>query len=224
MDPKHIGLALSLHQKTRSRKYVNLFNRAGHCLSYNQVLQIDTSLAQQTLQTLDKVTGAVTPPNLLAVLPPEHSQVSKRSPILQVTADNIDILTDTPNGKNTFHGTQMVAFQHGCASTENVLESIVVGQETTLDVPDIVSEIFQVQTSCKIEPIFSQPVTSSMYEQSDKIEESVKSEQALDYAFFLNRQNKEERLGWTEFNSNLTSKNPETTAVGYMPTDIEPSS
>ena len=35
----------------------------------------------------------------------------------------------------------------------------MVGQETTLDVPDIVSEIFQVQTSCKIEPIFSQPVT-----------------------------------------------------------------
>ena len=74
---------------------VNLFNRAGHCLSYNQVLQIDTSLAQQTLQTLDKVTGAVTPSNLLAGLPPEHSQVSKRSPILQITADNIDILTDT---------------------------------------------------------------------------------------------------------------------------------
>ena len=47
----------------------------------------------------------------------------------------------------------------------------------------------------------------------------MKSAQALDYAFdyafFLNRQNKEERLGWTEFNSNLTSKNPETTAVGY---------
>ena len=124
MDPKHIGLALSLHQKTRSRKYVNLFNRVGHCLSYNQVRPIDTSLAQQTLQTLDKVTEAVTPPNLLAGLPPEHSQVSKRSPILQVTADNIDILTDTLDGKNTFHGTQMVAFQRGCASTDNVLESI----------------------------------------------------------------------------------------------------
>jgi len=85
---------------------------------------------------------------------------------------------------------EMVAFQRGCASTENVLESIVVGQETTLDVPDIVSEIFQVQTSCKIEPIFSQPVTSSMYEQSDKIKESVKSAQVLNYVFFLNRQNK----------------------------------
>jgi len=36
--PKHVGLACTLHQATRSKDLVRLFNKAGHCLSYEQVL------------------------------------------------------------------------------------------------------------------------------------------------------------------------------------------
>ena len=42
---KHVGLASSLHQATRSKHLVNLFHKAGHCLSCKQVLQLDTSRA-----------------------------------------------------------------------------------------------------------------------------------------------------------------------------------
>lgn len=38
--PKHVGLACALHQATRSKDLVRLFNKAGHCLSYEQVLQV----------------------------------------------------------------------------------------------------------------------------------------------------------------------------------------
>lgn len=54
LTPKHIGLVFSLN---RSKKLVTLFNRAGHCISYRQLLQIDTALANETLNSLDYVTG-----------------------------------------------------------------------------------------------------------------------------------------------------------------------
>lgn len=60
--PKHV---CTLHQATRSKDLVRLFHKAGHCLSYEQVLQVDTSLAEFTLTTLDGETGAVIPPNMV---------------------------------------------------------------------------------------------------------------------------------------------------------------
>ena len=35
--PKHVGLGSPLHQSTRSKKLVNLFHRAGHCLPYTDL-------------------------------------------------------------------------------------------------------------------------------------------------------------------------------------------
>ena len=36
--PKHIGLGCTLDQVTRSKDLVNLFNKAGYVLSYDQIL------------------------------------------------------------------------------------------------------------------------------------------------------------------------------------------
>jgi hypothetical protein len=91
--PKHIGLASTLHQLTRSKHLVELFHRAGHILSYKQVLKIDTALAEHTLQSMNRDNGAVVPPNL-------SSDV-----FTHYTADNIDINDSTLDGKNTFHAT-----------------------------------------------------------------------------------------------------------------------
>ncbi len=54
LTPKHIGLALSLN---RSKKLITLFNKAGHCMSYRQLLQVNTALAEVTLDSLDYTTG-----------------------------------------------------------------------------------------------------------------------------------------------------------------------
>ena len=40
--PKHIVLGCTLHQTTRSKQFIKLFQRAGHVLSYEQILHIDT--------------------------------------------------------------------------------------------------------------------------------------------------------------------------------------
>ena len=96
--PKHIGLASTLHQATRSKDLVELFNKAGHCLSYGQMLQVDTSLAESTLKTMDQATRAIFPPNIVA------------NKFIHYTADNIDILDESLDGKNTFHATQMATW------------------------------------------------------------------------------------------------------------------
>ena len=40
--PKHVGLASTLHQMTRSRQLVTLFHKADHIISYNDLLCVDT--------------------------------------------------------------------------------------------------------------------------------------------------------------------------------------
>lgn len=64
--PKHIGLASTLHQTTRSKELVRLFHNAGHIISYENVLQVDKSLAESTLKAMNTENGAVVPPNLVA--------------------------------------------------------------------------------------------------------------------------------------------------------------
>jgi len=101
LTPKHIELALVLHQATRSKDLVELFNKAGNCMSYEQVLQVDTALAESTLKSMDQATGAIIPPNIVA------------DKFIHYTTDNIDILDETLDGKNTFHATQMAVWQRG---------------------------------------------------------------------------------------------------------------
>ena len=104
--PKHVGLAMTLHQATRSKDLVRLFHKAGHTLSYEQVLRVDTALAGNTLESIDYETGAVIP----------TSFVKDKS--VHFTAENIDILDEALDGKNTFHATRAAAWQRGQTSDE----------------------------------------------------------------------------------------------------------
>ena len=78
MIPKHIGLASSLHQATRSKDLVHMFYRAGHIMSYHDILKLDTALAENTLQTMSS-DGSVLPPNLV------------KDQFVHFSADKIDI-------------------------------------------------------------------------------------------------------------------------------------
>ena len=87
LTPKHIGLASSsLHQATRSKDLVHMFYRAGHIISYHDILKLDTALAENTLQTMS-TDGSVLPPNLV------------KDRFVHFFADNIDINDRTLNGK-----------------------------------------------------------------------------------------------------------------------------
>ena len=37
MFPKHVGLAISLKNNLRSKEYITLLNKNGHCISYDEV-------------------------------------------------------------------------------------------------------------------------------------------------------------------------------------------
>ena len=72
-----------------------MLHYAGHSLSYKQLLTMDTGLAEAVLVSLDEETGAAIPPNLVT------------GKFVMFSADNIDILDETLDGKNTFHATQV---------------------------------------------------------------------------------------------------------------------
>ena len=55
--PKHIGLVSTLHQYLRSNDIVNLINKAGHCIIYEDLLKIDKTLVENALESIDKDTG-----------------------------------------------------------------------------------------------------------------------------------------------------------------------
>ena len=112
-----------MHQATCCKDLVQLFHNAGHCLSYDQTLQVDTALAESTLKSLDEESGAVIPSNI------------SFGKILHFTADNIDILDEMLDGKNTFHATQMAVWQRR-SSPDATLKQLKATSRQTLKVSD----------------------------------------------------------------------------------------
>ena len=123
--PKHVGLRCTLHQVTRSKDLVNLFNKDGHFLSYNQILQKDT---ESVLSSLNPDTGNVVPPNL------------NRGNFIHFSADNTDILDETLDGKNTFHATQIAAWQRGSEDVPFV-DGVRPSNKRSLDAPESMDKV-----------------------------------------------------------------------------------
>lgn len=228
ITPKHIGLAVTLHHK-RSQKLVTLFNRAGHCLTYRQLLQVYTSLAEVTLDTLDYSTGAVIPSNLIPYPskdPQENPEIELLPivpPFLHITADNIDKITDTLDGKKSFHGTQMVVFQRGAKSTDQVLNTLKMKQKVSLQVPEIMNEIFEPEAQPREEPVLTDAANLDWYAFEPK-SDSVKVAESKDLAFIISRENMadDQRIGWTEHNKLISTNHSGITASAFMPLILNP--
>ncbi len=103
---------------------VTLLHNAGHSIAYKDILKIDTSLAQKTIESMSKENGGVIPPNFEA------------GRFTHFCIDNIDINDCTINGQNTFHATQMTAWQLGPAPYP-VLSELKPSKDTQLNVPEV---------------------------------------------------------------------------------------
>ena len=99
--PKHISLASTLPQATRSKELVQLCHNAGHVISYHSLLQVETTMAEKTLRAMDPETGAVTPPNFVP------------GRFTHFTCDNIDINDASLDGNDSLHATQVASWQCG---------------------------------------------------------------------------------------------------------------
>ena len=97
--PKQIGLAMAVHHLTGSEVLITLLNCMGHCSSYSEVQEVDTSLAVEVTAMAEQF-GTVMPSNI------------SPGPFIQFAADNNDLEEETLDGKNTTHTTTtMVVYQ-----------------------------------------------------------------------------------------------------------------
>ena len=113
LTPKHIGLGLALHQATRSENLVQLFNSANHTVGIKTVHRIDNAVAKNVLDKFVENEYVYVPDNI------------DGERLIQFSCDNIDVLEATLDGKNTFHCTQMMAWQRSSDNslTENLVQS-----------------------------------------------------------------------------------------------------
>lgn len=97
--PKHTSLAICVHHLTSSKRLIELLNRMGHCVSYDEMRAVNTSIAEEVLTQVEAF-GTVIPTNI------------KPGAFVQIAADNNDLNEETLDGKNTTHATTMVIYQN----------------------------------------------------------------------------------------------------------------
>ena len=96
--PKQVGLAMCVKHLTGSKQLITLLNRMGHCSSYEEIAELETSLANESLARAD-CSGVLIPTNI------------NPDVFIQMAADNNDINEETIDGKNTTHATTRAIYQ-----------------------------------------------------------------------------------------------------------------
>jgi len=94
--PKHLLLAVSLHQLTGSAQIVVLLNRMGHCCSYTQLLDLETAMQIQV-----EARDPILPYNISAT----------GNVVSNLCWDNFDMDEETVSGANTTHSTHGILIQ-----------------------------------------------------------------------------------------------------------------
>ena len=210
LTPKPIGMASTLHQATRSKELVNMFQKAGHVMSYREIIKLDTALAKKTLETMDD-DGAVVPKNLV------------KGRFVHFSTDNVDINEYTLDGKGTFHATQVAAWQRG-PPEGNLLAGVDISKKETFHIPEAMTDVIPAPNRGITERPFSGVIAADCFTQSPEECPSAQNAHATDMAFILSRSSQKPMPSWTLFNQNASTVNPEKTTVGYLPIIQSPAS
>ena len=113
-NPQAIGLGLTVYQETRSKKLIDLLHSQGYCIHYGRILGIETALANAVVERLKQLDGLYVPPFL------------KKGIFVFFAADNIDFAEDTPDGKNTTHGTITAVYQRKDTPGEFIVPKLCI--------------------------------------------------------------------------------------------------
>ena len=106
----------------------------------------DTSLAEETLRSVNYENGDVIPPNLI------HGMC------VHFSADNIELNDAALDAKNIFHTTQMAAWQRGPAQ-DVILDDLEPSTRQVLHVPEAMECLSEVNIPCgRTSPLFSKPM------------------------------------------------------------------
>ncbi|KAK3097137.1 hypothetical protein FSP39_006702 [Pinctada imbricata] len=106
--PFHLALALHVHHEYGSKNTVELLHSHGFCASYTEVRRFLTSVADCEISR-----HCSNDTSLSAGLVP----VSMGGLLIQEGADNVDINSETIDGKDTFHSMARVIFQERAVSS-----------------------------------------------------------------------------------------------------------
>ena len=205
VTPKHIGLASTIHQKTRSKDILNLLHGAGHVSSYDQVRSLDTMLAESTKSSMSE-NGAVVPQNL------------KRGIFTHFTCDNIDMKDESLDGKYEFHGTQYAAWQRSGSGTTKIpaFDMNLDNRKRSVEVPRCMEDLSNARMPAEHVEMPRPEEDTDFFNIVG--EDSIKAS-ARDLAFnsVRSRQGDQTKETWTSFNEKITTGTFEMTEVGYMP-------
>ena len=120
------------------------------------------------------------------------------------------------DGKNTFHATQMPAWQRGPAR-DVIFDDLKPSTMQVLHVPEAMEILSEINIpSGEIGPLFSKPIEKKWFEAHESNAASLKNAKAADMAFGFQQQSCTKRTGSTEFNQRESTSSPEIKTVGYM--------
>ena len=144
---KHVSLAVSMHHLTGSAAIVTILNRFGHCVSYSQLSEILTAMAEEVVNS-NALSRSYVPSNI-------HG-----GSFVSLAWDNNDINEETLSGTGTTHCTNGIAIQRSVAQTSPALpQDTGVRRQSTrrrsIEPPPVVIPDFP--TSARIGP---QPLPS----------------------------------------------------------------
>ncbi|VDH96881.1 Hypothetical predicted protein [Mytilus galloprovincialis] len=104
-------LGVMIHCKTRKRDLVDTFFKLGLSVSYDRVLEISTSMANDACRRYVQE-GIVCPTNLL------------QNVFTSSAVDNIDHNPSSISSKDSFHGTGISLFQHISEDAQGVVQAL----------------------------------------------------------------------------------------------------
>lgn len=122
--PKHVALPIAVRNLTGLKEVITLLNRYGHGISYDQVLEIETALAESHIEAQEH--GVILPKVICANV------------FSTFCWDNIDLLEETLSGRGTTHCTNGIVVQRqvmGCALPPAVPQKRAIRRRTFLAAP-----------------------------------------------------------------------------------------
>ena len=147
--PLSVGLALTVHKKTRSKDLVNVLSQLEVGSSYNKVVNIEKRIACGVADRM-KNTGGFCLPSFLM-----------KGKSVYFAADNIDFLENTADGQNTLHGTLLVINQNKGGNDD---ESACELAAEPLHIPDEIVSV-DVSTAYRNPPsIEAKPITVAEFD------------------------------------------------------------
>jgi hypothetical protein len=93
--PQQLAVGIAMRQTMRSKKLINMLHGCGASVDYTRLLKLETQMANTILERMVVHDGVYIPRSIL------------KGKHIFFAIDNSDFAEDTPDGKNTLHGTSV---------------------------------------------------------------------------------------------------------------------